>query len=84
MPFCPGTSAALATLVLLAAPGLLPPPLMHSASPVRTTWICASSPSPASLAETVTVDPDVVKVRSQTHVREALAVGGSDESVASA
>jgi hypothetical protein len=35
---------------------------MHSASPVSTTWICASSPSPASLAETVTVDPDVVNV----------------------
>src|SRR5712691_10022406 len=62
LPFCTGTSAAVVTLALLTAFGWLPPLLMHSASPVSTTWICASSPSPASLAETVTVDPDVVKV----------------------
>jgi hypothetical protein len=63
LPFCTGSSAAAVTLVLLTAFGWLPPLLMHSASAERTTWICASLPSPASLAETVRVDPDVVKVQ---------------------
>src|SRR5262245_31998093 len=35
---------------------------MHSASALRTTWICASSPRPASLPDTVRVFPDALAV----------------------
>src|SRR5262245_34303615 len=53
LPFCTGNCPSAETDSLLTALGWLPPPLMHSA--VAVTWMltCASSPSPASLPETV-------------------------------
>jgi hypothetical protein len=57
LPFWTGKSPAAETLVLLAAFGWLLPGLMHSAVALSSTWICASSPSPASLPLTVKVLP---------------------------
>src|SRR6266498_4791865 len=62
LPFWTGKSPAAETDALLTALGWLPPLLMHSAVAFRTTWICASSPSPASLPETVRVSSDRVTV----------------------
>src|SRR5919199_2692723 len=62
LPFCTGTSAAAAKSALLTALGWLPPPLMHSAVAVTTTWICSSSPRPASLPSTIRVLPDWLMV----------------------
>jgi hypothetical protein len=53
LPFCTGKSPAALTDSLLTALGWLPPPLIHSAVALTTTWTCASSPSPASLPDTV-------------------------------
>src|SRR5689334_12577534 len=58
LPFWTGKSPAALTLSLLTAFGWLPPPLMHRAVALRTTWIWASSPRPASLPVTVSVLPD--------------------------
>jgi len=57
LPFCTGKSPSAETLSLFTAFGWWPPGLMHSAVAVRTTWICSSSPSPASLPDTVRVVP---------------------------
>ena len=60
LPFCTGKSPADETLALFTALGWLPPPLMHSAVALSSTWICGSSPRPASLPLTVSMSPDRV------------------------
>src|SRR6266508_618973 len=66
LPFCTGSSETDETLVLFTALGCFPPLLIQRASAVMTMWTCASSPSPASLQETVKVLPDSVTVQSPT------------------
>src|SRR6266536_17467 len=61
-PFWTGKSPTAEKLALLPAFGWFPPGLMHWASAVTTTCICASSPRPASLPLTVRVSPDSVTV----------------------
>jgi hypothetical protein len=54
-PFYTGTSAPPDTSALFTAFGCLPPLLMHCAVAVTTMLTCASSPSPASFPDTVSV-----------------------------
>src|SRR6187549_1245443 len=62
LPFWTGKSPSLETSSLLTAFGWLPPPLMQSAVAVTTMCTCASSPSPASLPDTVRLSPVRVTV----------------------